>query len=221
MKKKYLLIELILVFFLLVIPPIFISSPPPLEPKRTFPFEALIEFLIALVLYFQSRNQKFSYRKEEFSKKREFSSLISGLKYSPLSLGFLMLIFAFFQVIALVFHLEEEGSSFILLPPNSFTSWLRLSFIFLAGAFFEEEVYRDFIPESLIYLSKKGRVFFEILSILLFALAHRYMGFLSVINALLCAVFLRFFRLKSGSIIPTATSHFIYNMTLAVFYVLI
>ncbi|UKI54528.1 MAG: CPBP family intramembrane metalloprotease [Treponema succinifaciens] len=65
-----------------------------------------------------------------------------------------------------------------------------------AGAFFEEAVYRQFVPETLNSLFKKWKIPVEIFSVVIFALAHRYLGWISVFNAAFCGAVLRLCRIK-------------------------
>ncbi|MCF0126639.1 MAG: CPBP family intramembrane metalloprotease [Clostridia bacterium] len=61
----------------------------------------------------------------------------------------------------------------------------------------------------------------EIISLILFALGHIYLGLLAVINAAFAYFILRLCYKKTGSLIPGITAHFIYNILQLVYYSLL
>ncbi|MBP5438495.1 MAG: CPBP family intramembrane metalloprotease [Treponema sp.] len=98
----------------------------------------------------------------------------------------------------------------------------------MAGAFFEEVLYREFFPKTLYTLldglsSDKMklavRIFVEASAVVIFAMAHRYMGIFAVANAALCAVALRNCYVKTDSAYTGTAVHFLYNM-ISLFFVL-
>lgn len=84
-----------------------------------------------------------------------------------------------------------------------------------SSAFFEERVYRKYLPDAArkILRSKKfAAIFSEVSALLLFAFAHRWQGWLAVLNALLGGIALRLCAVKSKSLIPGTAAHFLYNL---------
>jgi membrane protease YdiL (CAAX protease family) len=105
--------------------------------------------------------------------------------------------------------------------PKSFVSWIFCSLTFIFSAFFEETIYRLYLPETLkdllksdskLLLNKTEIYAVEIFTALIFALSHRYAGIFSVINALLAHIVLRICQKKSLSIYAGFVAHFAYNM---------
>lgn len=102
--------------------------------------------------------------------------------------------------------------------PGTFLTWFFCILTFLFSAFFEEVIYRFFLPFSLItFLEKKwnGKIIIiitEVLTALLFAAAHIYLGFLAFLNALCAHIILRICYKKYGLIIPVFLAHFGYNI---------
>lgn len=139
------------------------------------------------------------------------------------SFGSLCLVSAFFQGIA--FLSGKDMSQNIARPEK--LEWIFCVLNFLLSAASEEILYRFFLPESLAFFSgfaKKERTkkilasFSEILSALAFALSHRYLGFLSVMNAFFAHGILRFCCKKTGKLRLNVLSHFLYNfLSLLVF----
>ena len=147
--------------------------------------------------------------------------LVNSLKWGALTLGFLMLIFAAVHAFCFAFKISSAQTEILLKNPENFSSWIFLIFTLAAGAFFEEAVYRQFVPETLNLLLKKWKIPVEIFSVVIFALAHRYLGWISVFNAAFCGAVLRLCRIKTASIAPSFSAHFIYNLSLIVFSVLL
>lgn len=133
-------------------------------------------------------------------------------------------IVAFWTVVSLLFSSKLQAA-----PSKTNARWI----LFFAGVFcaaaFEECLYRLYLPESFQFLientklkSKNARFYkifqiaAEILCVLLFALAHRYLGILAVLNALFAGSVLR--RLaKQTNIICSWLVHSLYNCLIFAF----
>lgn len=216
MKKRYILAELLIVFVFLLIPPIFADKGTYLSEE--FSFSVLAEFFIAAILQFQFKIENKCKKK---SANEKFIWLVNSLKWSALTLGFLMLIFAAVHAFSFAFKVSSAQTEILLKKPENVLSWTFLIFTLAAGAFFEEVLYRQFVPVTLNSLLKKWKIPVEIFSVVIFALAHRYLGWISVCNAALCGAVLRLCRIKTASIAPSFAAHFIYNLSLVVFSVLL
>ena len=138
-----------------------------------------------------------------------------------------MIIFALMQSIELLFSNEEMKSQNFMPDVDGPLSILFFTLAVVCGAFYEEVLYRQFLPEfmALIAGEKINRklVFYgtEFLALLLFAFAHRYQGWISVVNSFLCGTVLRLCYKKTSSVLPGAAAHAVYNLSLSVFYILI
>ncbi|MBP5696198.1 MAG: CPBP family intramembrane metalloprotease [Treponema sp.] len=223
MKKKYLLLEFAIVFIFLLLPPIFVSKAeiPPSLSKGAFSFAFLPQLFIAILLNFQWR------KKAALTKKKSFEKHISILKWGTITFGFLMLIFALILALQMIFEKTSSADDFssnlssaLVFEPR-FLFFLSIVLNFLAGAFFEEVLYREFFPKTLYALldgisSDKMkvavRIFVEASAVLIFAAAHRYMGIFAVANAALCAIALRNCYVKTEAAYTGAVVHFFYNM---------
>lgn len=216
MKKRYILAEFLIVFVFLLIPPIFADKGTYLSEE--FSFSVLAEFFIAAILQFQFKIENKCKKK---SANEKFIWLVNSLKWSALTLGFLMLIFAAVHAFSFAFKVSSAQTEILLKNPENVLSWTFLIFTLAAGAFFEEVLYRQFVPETLNSLLEKWKIPVEIFSVVIFALAHRYLGWISVCNAAFCGAVLRLCRIKTASIAPSFAAHFIYNLSLVVFSVLL
>lgn len=219
MKKRYILIEFLLVLAFLAVPPVFVSHGTGLSQAGTFNASVLYQLLISVILFFQFLKLK----PAEKSKAKIFRFLFHG----TITLGILMIIFALMQSIELLFSNEEMKSQNFMPDVDGPLSILFLTLAVVCGAFYEEVLYRQFLPEfmALIAGEKINRkiVFYgtEFLALLLFAFAHRYQGWISVVNSFLCGTVLRLCYKKTSSVLPGAAAHAVYNLSLSVFYILI
>lgn len=188
---------------------------PPLFTKQTphtmflswdFPWQALGLALFSVILIYVSRDLVPPFR----------SPFLKQILFA-------LSVFLLLNISALFFRFLSDHFSG--LPETEFNKagvfseyvFCILNFIF--SAFYEETVYRFFIPECLSKLiSKKIQnpklCFFvtEGTALVLFALGHMYLGFLSVLNAGAAYAVLRFVFKKSGSLIPGTSGHFAYNL---------
>ncbi|MCR5317489.1 MAG: CPBP family intramembrane metalloprotease [Treponema sp.] len=230
MKKKYLLLEFAIVFTFLLLPPLFASSAgiPPSLGKGTFTFAFLPQLLIALALDIQHRKMF------PRSQKKSFEKFIAVLKWGTITFGLLMLTYALVLALQMLFGRDSASVDFYSRLSHTLAFEPRLLFFlsvalnFFAGAFYEEVVYREFLPENLYALldgllpgglERAVKFFVEVSAVLLFALAHRYMGIFAVANAALCAIALRNCYVKTDAAYTGTVVHFLYNM-ISLFFVL-
>lgn len=215
-KKGYLAAELAAVLIFIVLPPLLTANAAPLQSALSLP--VLFELLIATALEVQ-------HALTHKSAQSESRLIIRILKGTPLTLAALMLAFALFYALSGAAP-PESG---IAAPEadargalgGSLSYWLNAAAVLAVAAFFEEAVYRRFLPETLCDLTVESsaqcrapRRASEATCVLLFAFAHAYAGIFSVLNALVSGAVLRLCSLKSGSIVPPFLAHFLYNMIL-------
>ena len=209
MKINSLLTEIaifLLILLFLVLPPVFGGASPVIF-QWTFPLSQLLLALVALCIFLF------------YHKKRNTKVNVFGFRIF-FTLGLLFVSYLLLNFISLLFHYTAPES--VDVPrPSTFTSWLFCILNFIFAAFYEEVVYRFYLTDSLtdlltkispIFESKITLVVCEIITAILFALAHGYMGIFAIINALIAHFVLRYTYKKSNSIIPGFIAHFIYNM---------
>ena len=175
-----------------------------------------VQFLVAVLL-----QMHFVYflRKKDYAKKNG-SRIFTVCFWWSITLGSLMLLFALMQTLSFFI---EKNAHHTMQSVTSVFAWISVTVSVAIAAFYEEVLYRQFLPEvSAILLD--GRVnkkifcyLMEVLIILIFAFSHRYLGFIPVLNAFACGAVLRLCYRKTGSIWTGALSHFTYNMTLIIF----
>lgn len=103
--------------------------------------------------------------------------------------------------------------------PSSFLGWINFFFGVIFAAFFEEVIYRFYLPRAfreilgkkLSQNNQRLSVLCEGLSLLLFGLGHVYLGVLGFLNALVCGAVLRFCMIKTKSLWIPFGIHAIYN----------
>jgi len=116
------------------------------------------------------------------------------------------------------FILEVLHVNSIVQPSFESVNILLVILIFLLTSFSEEIIYRLYLPSFLHRFIKAPTVVLEAVPVLVFALAHRYMGYAPVINALFAGVVLRRCYVKSSSILTTFFAHFAYNVFMFFLY---
>ena len=209
MKINSLLTEIaifLLILLFLVLPPIF-GGGNPVTFQWTFPLSQLLLASVALCIFIF------------YHKKRNSKVNIFGFRIF-FTLGLLFVSYLLLNFISLQVHYESP-SSIDITQPSSVLTWIFCVLNFIFAAFYEEVVYRFYLTDSLqdilikinpIFESKVTLVICEIITAVLFALAHSYMGIFAIINALIAHFVLRYTYKKSNSIIPGFVAHFIYNM---------
>lgn len=223
MKKKYVLFEFTIVLLLLVLPPIF-NTTPVQTIKMAFNPSTIIGLFIALALEFQYQYMK----KNHFIETKEVKSFY---KKTTITLEGLLLLSTVSFVFNLLIHYFPEifptGNLKLEVTKEALPIILYIAQI-IAAAFYEEEIYRQFLPMALNIFSSplenrisnnKAKIILcvtkEAIPVLLFALPHIYQGFIGVLNAAVCGTILQLLcKKRSGSIIPGFTAHSIYNIFL-------
>lgn len=230
MIKKIFFLQFFIILLFFVFPPLFIMPDSKAGAEINFsnfsPF-VLVNFLAALFLYLENKN--FS-RWNWFEKNNE-KAVSGGWKIIMLSsdffvtLGLLFVTAVLFELLAVA--LKSNSGQEITMRKTADGYFICLTSIVLS-AFFEESLYRGYLPctlkkiiQSKIMkkedgadrLSCNNAAFWtaEIISLLLFALAHIYSGWIPVLNALAAGFFLRRCALRTKSIMPGFIAHLIYN----------
>lgn len=176
-----------------------------------FPFIQFLYAIVAFILFFYFKPTTNKNRKLPFL---QFPILLTvGLLFTS------SLLMSFFSTL---FNVNANFSAIV--KPQTFIQWGFCIITFLFAAFFEEVIYRFYFVDSLLALFEckislsRTRlhlaivILCEILGTLVFAFAHYYLGFFSVINAVFGHIILRICYKKNKILLPSIVSHFIYNV---------
>lgn len=141
------------------------------------------------------------------------------LIYSLLTFICLFLLYFLINFIAfLTFKTKIETSS--ILKPQNFSQWVFCILNFFTAAFFEEIIYRLYLPDGFTKLFEKNSkliiILSEIIALVFFALGHLYLGIFSVINAGGAYLLLRALYKKTNSIFYSIIIHFLYNLIIII-----
>ena len=198
MKKQHLILEFIIISAWFVFPPIFIS-PIPASGGWHVSVGILSELAAALYLYKQYGR----------AVRNSTAQKIISAGAASLAFGQLCTVAAVIQLLSNVLHIQGPAQPL----PDGITEYALCSAAFAISAFFEEMVYRLYLPSLSAHVPDRLRFFAaEVCPIMLFALAHRYLGLPAVINAAAGGFFLRRCIKKCGSAVPGACAHFLYNI---------
>jgi membrane protease YdiL (CAAX protease family) len=203
----------VFILSIFVIPPLFVKTvQPEAFSSWTFPVQQLFFAAAAGILIWYMKDGK--KQKKKKPAERQISIIINS-GYVLFTFGALCVTAALME---LIIHFTGIHSSVIPVRPASAVQLLFCILDFAAASFFEEAIYRLYLPEMFRkYLSCIPRFRFaevcaEALSVVLFALAHRYLGIPSVVNAALACIFLRVCCKKTGTVLTNTTAHFAYNI---------
>ena len=209
MKKTFFAIEFAIVALFLLLPPVIFSSDSQ-DVKITLTPFAFFSLAAGLFLYFFNRKPFYS----SYSSGSSDKNINSIKKISVLTVSFGLLILTSVLFFALQEFVIKQNSSQTLVPENA-VEWIMALIALAFGAVYEEALYRFFVPQFfLFYFEGKAKVFFEALSVLLFALAHIYLGSAGFLNALICGIILRLTYKKTEDLGANCLIHFLYNSLL-------
>lgn len=226
---EILFFSIISLFF--VIPPLFVNAPSVQHIDFTlFSVQNLSHFLIAVFI--------FVFYKKSVENDEQISTKI--LKY----LIYFFVIFILLFGISFICNFSAQkllnsensfvNSQVFVENPQGFFDFLICIFNLLFAAFFEEVIYRFYIPfgiknflfrkvfdenqsKSYTIFEKSILLFIEIVTMLIFSFSHKYLGIFSVVNAAVAHLVLRFSFIRSKSLIPSTLAHFFYNFVSLMF----
>ncbi len=178
----------------------------------TFPFSRLIQFFYAVILFLlleKTINQNI--------KQPEFTKLGFTYKYVFPAFFVLCILFCISLFIKALSVIKTSASIDLqasVKTPENFKEWLFCILTFAFSAFYEEIIYRWYLPEqcNLFFKNKVVRYICAFAVLACFSFAHLYMGIFSVLNAALAHFILRLCFKKTGSIYPGICAHFCYNV---------
>lgn len=220
MKTKHLFIEFLIIFFIFVLPPLIFASKSDPHAITRLTFFSLVELAFCLLIIFQYRFLEKDLPEEEKSKRKR-AKFIKNLYWWAIALGCLKLVYASLETCIYVFKIPSPAHTPLKI---SGAKWIFTITNICISALYEETLYRRFIPDCLVKFSQEKKIptiIAEILSILIFAFSHRYLGHPAVINAAVCGTILRICCIKTNSIKAGTIAHAIYNFTLVLFSVTI
>lgn len=208
-KVEIILFFLILIFF--IVPPItyvFFNTVNTIEFNNSLisPF-LLVQFLLTLFLYIFYKEKN----KDPLSISKLFFRIILPSTFTLSFLFFISLIFKYISI-----KTEGNISNIDIFKPDTFVLWILCIINFFISAFYEEIIYRFYLSDFILNFLKTKKIYIKIIIeafvLILFALAHLYSGWLSVLNAAIAHIILRLCYKFTGSIFPGVLAHFVYNI---------
>ena len=185
-----------------------------------YPFVVFLNGGIAFLIYYFALKGRI-FEKHVLRVKKPFFVYSSC---ALVSFGILCLSSVIFETISYFF--EIGGGIQKVIFPSSFLGWINFFFGVFFAAFFEEVIYRFYLPRAFREIFGKIKifrnsdvaqnnqrlsVFCEGLTLLLFGLGHIYLGILGFLNALVCGAALRLCMIKTKSLWIPFGIHAIYN----------
>ena len=187
-----------------------------------YPFLVFFNGVISFLIYFLALKGRI-FEKHVLREKKPFFVYSSC---ALVSFGILCLSSVIFESASYFFRIGGGIQKVIF--PSSFFGWINFFFGVIFAAFFEEVIYRFYLPRAFreilqkrltgkkkasekMFDNQRLSVFCEGLALLLFGLGHIYLGILGFLNALVCGAALRFCMIKTKSIWMTFGIHAVYN----------
>lgn len=203
--------KLLFVLCFFVLPPVlFRNTSPGIFSNWTFPYVSAFYFVFAILLFIsQKKSTVVSH------KRKDKLSLMVDTGDATLAFGELCVTAAILEYIS---YKTGYTSPYQLKSPEYFSEYLFCIMNFAFTAFYEETVYRFYLPSAFTELFSKIKDYkytdsiSECFTVILFALAHSYLGIPAVINAAAGCVILRSCYLKTNSIYTNTSAHFLYNL---------
>lgn len=195
----------LLTLFLFIVPSFFTNlsaEQTVLFTQWNFPFVPLCLAILGLCLYF-------------FYKDEVIKFIIIPRFPVILTVGLLFCSALILKSISVLSGSENTMQNVL---PSDILEWIFCILNFVFAAFYEEVLYRFYFTDSLFNILKRKFTFkylgliCEITGALVFALAHLYLGYLAVINAIIGHIILRICYIKNKSLVPCVAAHFIYNV---------
>lgn len=239
MKKQSFILHFLLffaIFFYCFMPPILSQTS---SEANIFPEYSIVPVLLAFLwssvgifaVYTQNHgNSTFSTTgiKHFFV----FSSIKFQIKFRKCVKQYKSSLLTFFLIFASGFIISffETPNDFTI-PQKTIFEWIVFFLITCVFACTEEILYRYYLPKTFKYFSIgifhnkniAARKFFiavgEILSILLFALAHRYLGIFAVFHAFISGALLRWNIKKTDTVVSVCLIHCFYNCLIFALYI--
>ncbi len=180
--------------------------------KASFPFQQLLFALFGFFLI--SLNPEL--KKEKTDKKFIYKFLWTIGTFVVLTI----ISFLLQKIGTLISHAQISEIQ----KPVTVSDYIYCILNFLFSAFYEESLYWFFLPEALLYLTrnykdrKMVQIDCEIISCVLFATGHIYLGFLAILLAAIAYIILRLCFKKTSSLLPGTAAHFLYNLSQLLFF---
>ncbi|MCH5289069.1 MAG: CPBP family intramembrane metalloprotease [Treponema sp.] len=201
MKKGFFATEFAAVLLFFVLPPLFAPSVP---QGQTMHFSWMTFALAALALMVWMQTRELS----EHTRVESAGFLVCQAQ-CLMTFGALMASAGVSEAVAR-FALRAESVRF--LPPRTLIGWLNIMLGIPCAAFYEEVLYRAYLPAAIRRVFPPAPPFAgEAFAVLVFALAHRTSGWLSVAHAAIAGALLRRCFCKTARLWTNVAAHTAYN----------
>ncbi len=221
MQKRFFSTEFFIILLFFALPPIIFPGENPAQREVHFSWVSFALAALAGGLWWQMKMQSADRNEENKDTGRVTFFLQQG--QALVTFGGLLVCAGLLELTAR-FILGADSST-VLLPPKNAFGWVNAVFGTISAAFYEEVLYRVYLPDRAKKIfarqknhesndesrQKKKAWLCEIFVLILFALAHRYAGWLSVANALAGGILLRICYKKTGALWTNLSAHIAYN----------
>lgn len=208
LSSKTNMVLMIFVSIMWVLPPFLTVSQNALtlesDREIVYPLSVFLNFFASLLL-FLILSETFPENKSQIFKKHSVILI---------TFGSIFVLAGFFELLCFL-KLIPFNDIHLAFPKTPLKIANCISGTFFA-AFFEEFLYRFYLPESLLSIFSGKRLhpaIIEIAVILIFAFSHFYRGWTNVIFAFLCGIILRWSFKNTKSLVSVSIIHGLYNLS--------
>ena len=230
MKKRSYAIEFIFILVFFVLPPLW-ARPASGEREAAYPLQTFLLAVLAALLVSATRA-----RANDASCIRRATAPVaprwSLVRLIPASAELLVAfgtLCCTASLVTLLAILLQRAPSPVLRAPHNALTWLNCICGTVAEVFYEEVLYRKYLPDAAIALlvtpralqrpraARLWRLLCEAGAIALFAAGHRYLGAFAVLNAAVAGAVLRRCYLRTQSLWVPCIAHCAYNAVMLAF----
>ena len=224
MQKRFFSTEFVVILLFFVLPPIVFVKTPGAEQMAHFSWSTFALAALAGGLLWQIRRGIHGNPRDDTDGRVRLWRVLMDQAAALVTFGALIVVAIVFEVLGR-FVLSVPDTVRIL-PPETALGWTNVILGTVCAAFYEEVLYRLYLPDAIkVVCARKNtppestrakRISFlcEATAIVLFALAHRYAGFLAVLNAFLGGMLLRRCFVRTGALWTNVTAHTAYNFVM-------
>jgi len=216
-----------IISYFFVIPPLFVTTQMVQSLDFSiFSFQNLIHFILSIFLILFYKNKSNTVYANLTNKRNFFNGILFFVCFCLICLNSLL-----FNFISETFTNSNQNNLIIVSKPTSLVEYVICICNLFFAAFFEETIYRFYLPSFMLALCFKLikkenddknytllKILIESFVMLIFALSHRYLGIFSVLNAIIAHIILRLTFIFSKNIFCSTLAHFLYNFLSLIMY---
>lgn len=225
MKKRTYAIEFAAMLLFFVLPPLLTQSVQETPRTATYPPATFLNAIFAALLLYAHRERapvgtdtKKHAENAAATPLQRYSAALHTVMIAGAGIAAFGVLCCSAAVLALITRSHSPQLPAPLLPPHGGAGWLNCAVGTAAAVFYEEALYRRYLPEAATALFGGGKrhrhLLCEAFAVVSFAAGHRYLGIAGIVHALIAGIALRRCLIQAGSLLAPCAAHGAYNAAL-------